>query len=387
MPQPSAYASQYCPQCGGALPAGPAESLVCGYCGTRLVRQAPEKPLIQGVRLVPFSYTDREGTGLECFRMLLPAGWQSQGGLQWQPGNPGRPAVLMIRFYNPAGAEALEFLPAQSFYWTSDPLSQMLKPPGSLYYGNEVRPPMDATSVLTQVVLPRFRNIPGLQAAQPERLPQLPDQMRSLSAAPNTQVQADGARIRVQYTLGSTPVEEEIFAVVEATYIGQPGPLGFSGMIFWVADYLFACRAAKGRLDGLTDLFQTIIHSFRINPQWYAQMLQISQWMMQNEIQHIHQIGQFSRQWSQMSSEISDQSMAAYTQRQQVMDRLSTQFSQYMRGVDEYQDPNLGGSVELPSGYQQAWSNPLGEYWLTDDPNFDPNRDASGTWTPLERKP
>ena len=68
------------------------------------------------------------------------------------------------------------------------------------------------------------------------------------------------------------------------------------------------------------------------------------------------------------------------------MDRLSTQFSQYMRGVDEYKDPNLGGSVELPSGYQQAWSNPLGEYWLTDDPNFDPNRDANGTWTPLERK-
>lgn len=386
MSQTSGYTSQYCPQCGGALPLEPAESLICVFCGTRLARQSPGTPLVQGMRLVPFTYTDQAGTGLKCFQILIPAGWQNQGGLQWQTNNPGRPVVLMFRFYNPVGAEALEFIPTQSFYWTSDPLNQAIKPQGSIYYGNEVRPPLDAPSALTQIILPRFRNIPGLQTAAPQRITELPELMRTSSPAPNVVVQAEGARIRLKYPLGGGMAEEEIFTIVEMTRIRNSGMLGVTEMAFWAADFTFACRAAEGRLDGLTDLFQAMIHSFKFNPQWYAKVLQISQWMAQKEIQHIHQIGQFSRQLSQMSSEISDSSMESYNQRQQVMDRLSTQFSQYMRGVDEYHDPNLGGSVELPSGYQQAWSNPLGEYWLTDDPNFDPNRDANGTWTPLDRK-
>jgi hypothetical protein len=59
MPQPSAYTSQYCPQCGGALPPEPVESLVCAFCGARLARQSPGTPLVQGMRLVPFTYTDQ----------------------------------------------------------------------------------------------------------------------------------------------------------------------------------------------------------------------------------------------------------------------------------------------------------------------------------------
>jgi hypothetical protein len=52
-------------------------------------------------------------------------------------------------------------------------------------------------------------------------------------------------------------------------------------------------------------------------------------------------------------------------------------------GAKLYYDPNTGQNVELPSGYTQAWSTPLGEYILSDDPNFNPNIGSNQTWTPL----
>jgi len=51
--------------------------------------------------------------------------------------------------------------------------------------------------------------------------------------------------------------------------------------------------------------------------------------------------------------------------------------------VGPYDDPITGQNVELPSEYTQAWSTPLGEYILSDDPNFNPNIGSNQTWTPL----
>ena len=73
-----------CPQCGANLPAALDTTLICQYCGTRLVATgAPTGEgvqLIRGVKLKMFVYTDTQGTGLEMFRVLLPVGWQFQGG-------------------------------------------------------------------------------------------------------------------------------------------------------------------------------------------------------------------------------------------------------------------------------------------------------------------
>jgi hypothetical protein len=78
--------------------------------------------------------------------------------------------------------------------------------------------------------------------------------------------------------------------------------------------------------------------------------------------------------------------MDSYNQRQDTLDRLSTQFSQTIRGVDEYRDPFEGQGVELPGGYDHAWSNALGEYILTDDPSFDPKIGSNLNWEVMERR-
>ncbi len=79
--------------------------LVCQYCGSSLVitrrgaepGQAPEETVVRGVQLWPFRMDDPQGTGLECFRMLVPAGWQTRGGVVWNLQNVGMPATVSLQ--------------------------------------------------------------------------------------------------------------------------------------------------------------------------------------------------------------------------------------------------------------------------------------------------
>jgi len=105
--------------------------------------------------------------------------------------------------------------------------------------------------------------------------------------------------------------------------------------------------------------------------------LQVSQFLIQNQIQRIRHVGEISRIINQTSHQISDIMLDAYYQRQQTMDHLAEQFNQAIRGVDEYHHPFAGQGVELSGGYRYAWSNPLGEDIVTDDPDFNPNIGSS----------
>lgn len=379
-----------CPQCGAPLPSH-GERLTCPYCGSSLVRQrtsTAEEAAGWGIHLKTVVCVDQQGIGLEAFRMLIPATWEFEGGVHWVLNNPGMPAVIACRAYNPQGAEAFEVFPSISCYWTNNPMVTMMFPIGSLYFGSEVRPPMPALQALQQLVVPRYRGqMPGLRIVQQEHLPDLPQAVRAgAPSAPGPVPQADGARLRLRYRQGEREIEEDLFGVVELIRVAMPMLMGAQEHIYWMADYLFSFRAEAGHLERLSDQFMLIVRSFRLNPQWFGRYLQVSQFLIQNQIQQIQHIGQLSRIISQTSNEISDMMMESYYQRQATLDRLATQFSQAIRGVDEYHNPFEGQEVELPGGYRHAWANAMGEYIVTDDPNFNPNLGSTVTWEPMQRK-
>jgi len=261
----------------------------------------------------------------------------------------------------------------------------MTKPVGSVYFGNEVRPPCGAGRGVQEIFLPRFRSRAGnLQILNMEVNQNLAQQMQAMTPQQPTQgMSAEGAKTRIQFQWENHQWEEEIYAVFAAVNIHTPGLFGSQQMVFWSLDYLHSFRTLSGKLDSWMNLFQTIVHSYRLNPHWFAAVMQASQFMIQNQIQHIQHIGQISRIISQTSREISDVQMQAYYQRQQTMEHLSASFSQYMRGVDAFYDPHKGTNVELPSGYQHAWANSLGEYVVTDNPNYNPNVGSNLNWTSL----
>ncbi len=386
----STIVPEHCPQCGAPLAAG-GQRLTCAYCGTSLVRQESPKAGTAGglgVHLKTVTCNDQQGIGMEAFRLLIPATWEFEGGIHWLLNNPGMPAVIAFRAYNPQGQEAFEVFPNISCYWTNNPMVRMTFPVGSFYFGNEVRPPLQALQALQEMVIPRYRGqMAGLQIIAQEHLPDLPKALQAGSpAAPSTPTEADGGRVRIHYPRASQEVEEDLFGVVEVNRMTMPVMLGTMDVIFWMVEYLFSFRALAGQLDHLSDTFMGIVRTFRLNPQWYGRYMQVSQYLIQNQIQQIQHVGQISRIISQTNNQISDMIMDSYNQRQATMDRLSNQFSQSIRGVDEYNDPFAGRGVELPGGYSHAWSNALGEYIVSDDPNFNPNIGSNATWEPMQRK-
>lgn len=340
------------------------------------------------MRFRTFKYVDAQGIGIEAFRVLIPSDWKFEGGIRWILDNPGMPAVASFRIYNPNGAEELEVFPNQAFFWTDNPTLLQTFPVGTRYFGNEVRPIVEPLQALKGIILPRFRGkADGLRIVIGEPLPDL---ARSLGAGTRTQpgagTTAEGAKIRIEYQRGGRWMEEELYGLVESISFPIQSMFGAFTNTNWYADYLFSFKAEKGTLDANSKLFQTMASSFQVNPQWFNKYNQVVEYLIQRQIQQIRSIGELSRIISQTHNEISDMMMRSYTQRQEVYDRVAENFSQHIRGVDQYYSPVEQKPVELPSGYRQAWTNSLGEYILSDQEDFNPNIGSNQTWQKMERR-
>lgn len=337
------------------------------------------------LRLKRFSCVDRQGTGIEAFSMLIPADWQFSGGIRWILDNPSMPATAAFTVSRPGGSDVFEVFPNQAFYWTDNQMMLATIPAGGRYFGNEVRPPVGVVEALKQIVVPRFRGkAAGLRVVGEQLLPELAKALGAGAQQPGVSTSASAAKLRLEYTEGGRRMEEEIYGVVETLTFQTRSMTGVHSNTMWYADCLFSFRSEKGKLGSRAKLFQTMASSFQVNPQWFSKYNQLVQLLIQRQIQHIQNIGQLSRMISQTHDQISREMMEAYNQRQAVYDRLSDDFSRHIRGVEEYQDPLQGKSVELPAGYTNVWANGNGEYILTEDPNFNPAVGSNLHWERIE---
>jgi hypothetical protein len=332
-------------------------------------------------------YVDQQGTGIEAFTMLIPSDWIFDGGIRWVLDNPGMPAVAGFRITSADGRDEVEVFPNQSFFWTTNPMTLQLKPVGTKYFGAEVRQPVGPISALKNIVIKRFRRgFKDLHIVAERNLPEL---ARSLGAGQSQQgvsTSAEGASIRIEYKLGESIKEEEIYTVVESFSFPIQSMFGTQTNTMWTVGYIFSFKSDKGKLDEQTKLFQTIVSSFKLSPQWFSKYNQVVEHLIRQQIQQIRSVGELSRIISRTHNEISDMMMETYNNRQQVYDRLSENFSQHIRGVDEYYDPVEQRPVELPSGYNEGWVNGLGEYILSDNPNYNPNVGSNQTWHRMDKK-
>jgi hypothetical protein len=322
---------------------------------------------------------DERMIGGEAAQMLMPADWKLEGGVRWRI-HPALPAYLAFKATSPSGLEILEVLPTQPFVWTEGGIPFF--PPGSIYLGNEVAAPVtDPVAFIKQYVLTRFRS--GLSQPQivaTEELPKVAAAVAAANQEPGVSKTFRAVRVRLEYRQRDRLFEEDIYCVLTTAWI----PMVES--MFWGTERTYSFKAEKGKLDEKAKLFQTMAASFRPNLQWFNKYMQLVDVLVKAQLQQIRQAGELSRYIAKTSEEISDIRRQAYEYRQASQDRISANFSQYIRGVDEYRSPGENRTVELPSGYKQAWSNPLGEYIVSDNANFNPNIGSNSHWERLERK-
>jgi hypothetical protein len=389
--QPAGVTAFKCPQCGGNLPLSTQDSIVCPFCGTSLILNPTRSEVtggavIHGMRLKPVNSVDVQGTGMEIFRMLAPAGWQTQGGCTWHLDNPGLPAQIAFRVYNPQGAECFEILPNLNFIWNNNPLGRIFAPPGTRHFGAEVRPPVNISDAFCGVLLPRYRGFAqNLEVLNITPLPDLPRLVKS--DAPITPgASAEGGKARIRYTWQNVSYEEELYAVVEIFRAQTGTPFNPAELLIWFIDYIFTFRAAAGRLDATADIFSAMLQSFKPNPNWYAAFKTVAQSLAQQQINRIQHIGQIGQMIAQAGSQMREQNLNDWYRRQEIYDRLSVDRSRAIRDVDGFYDPHSQEVVELPSGYGHAWANNLGEYILTEDSSYNPNLDSTQHWEPMSQQ-
>ncbi|MCR4398758.1 MAG: copper amine oxidase N-terminal domain-containing protein [Firmicutes bacterium] len=362
-----------------------------------------------------YSFLDSEGLGVEGFRMLLPADWHLSGGIQWRKERPLLPASLALRVSAPDAAESLECFPDEAYFWIEaqglwipyDYGPQMRAQMAMSYQGYEARRPMDAASYITGVLIPRYRgDVSSLSVVKTVSLNdtpavvQLRDALARRPAGPLPErVVVDAAQVRVSYREAGRDMEEDFWAVVVTDTYGTTAELETTTGVrmsstFWYADGLWSLRAWKEGVSSESDkVLMTAMRSFRWNRQWLERYAQLLDTIWRRVLEGVMARTEIV---TRTQNEVARTVQSTFENQEAAMDRIAERWSETIRGVEHYTDPSPGlasfsqhgdsATVELPNGYEYAWSNGQGQYLLTNNPNFNPNVEfQTSAWTQMAK--
>jgi hypothetical protein len=266
--------------------------------------------------------------------------------------------------------------------------------------GCEVGGPLPAADLLRKVVLPKLR--PGKTVVSVEPYPEfeqiaraqvgLPPRAGSGWSPPSPgRPSVDAARARLRYELDGRPVEEWVTAVTisQATPAGggQPGqrpPMTYNSH----AGMLFAMRAPQGQLEANEKLLKTVALSVRRDPAWGRQLdANIDHYQQLVDEDNIRTVNRMVAARNRLEWQIVGARLESSARLSEAAHAGFSAADQNILGVQSFQNPSTGSTVQLSNQYGHAWSNGDGsQYVVTNDPDYDPNSDPnrSGNWTRLQ---
>jgi hypothetical protein len=362
----------------------PADKQNSGSSTDNFPLKSPVSPVMTGniTKFKTVSVLDQQGIGIEAFSLLVPAEWQFEGGLRWVMDNPGMPAISNFRVTNPRSKELFELFPSQAFFWTDNQLTAQLFPSGSKYFGNEVRPMVSASQAIRDIIIPRMR--PGVTGLRLVSEGVLADTRGGQPPSP-LKTTHEGWKTRFEYIEGGIAYEDEIYCAVDATYYPVQGMFSPTTNIIWYLNNIASFRTEKGKLDGSAKIFQTMAYSIKVNLHWFNKYVQVIEYLIKQQIQQIKSAGELGNIIAKTGDEIRQENLQLYYEQQARSDANAENFSNYIWGVDKYYDPLKGENVELPSGYDNVWTNNLGEYVLAESPGYNPNVGSNLNWEPVQK--
>jgi hypothetical protein len=196
-------------------------------------------------------------------------------------------------------------------------------------------------------------------------------------AANRGSVRSEAIRARIDYQRDGQAVEEW----VSLDLVTRAYPAGGGAFYDCRALYVYALRAPKGKLDGNDKLFKFMIGSVHPKAAWLAQananLAKLYQAEAQKEAAQSQIIANFQQH-------VADTINAVTANQQRGSFNSVFGADQNIRGVQTFRDPTTGGTLELSNQYDHAWLNGSNEYVMSDDPNFNPNGQLTGSWSQLQ---
>ena len=139
--------------------------------------------------------------------------------------------------------------------------------------------------------------------------------------------------------------------------------------------------APKGKLDANDKLFKVVMSSIQPTPQYSAYT---NKWIANYYQIQANKEAAMDKIQANLDSFITQTYMHMSANAQRVSDQGFRATDQNLRDVQTFRDPTTGRKVELSNQYGHAWLNGANEYVLSDDPNFNPNGQLSGSWNQLQ---
>jgi len=343
----------------------------------------PAGPAAAGsLKLKRLSIKDPGINNIEAVSFLIPEGWNHEGGITWMH-DYSILANLRLRISEPSGAAQIELLPLQNFTWIDNPPLPMQL--FSNYMGSVVHPPIrDAAEFVRTMYFAQA--LPHLQRAKQVQVERLEKVERQYAAAAEPapaggQASVYSGRVRYEFEHEGKQWEEDVYVFL-SYYTGQ-------GMTLWSVGSAYSFRAPKDAAGGSglakhAPLMTTVVNTARIGQDWFSGYMHVRQLFSNRQMQGIRDATRLSQIITENAEHSRKLWADTYAQRNASQDRINRSFGEYIRGVETYTNPYESREVQLPSGYNDAWVNPQGEYLLVGPGGFDPNVGSTVEWKRMQ---
>lgn len=357
------------------------------------------------VTLEPVTLTDPEMGGAPSHTLLVPAGWQREGGVRWnQPQLFLDMVHLDLKVSAPDGV-CFGYHPGAQYTWSDIfqinaamgvPGSGPPPQPGQITGEGLMFMPLPQTTgdyVLNMLIPQRRPGATGVQVVEAQEMPEVIGVMREMLAPTlrsmeeqNRRMRQMGGgemqmplfadRVRVTYTENGRRFEEDVFITGYAVITRMPMANGqITTMARWGIDDIRTVRGPAGGSPNRA-IADAASLSVRPDPKWMATVLQLKAQINKTVSDGIIERGRITREAMQKSFELHQESVRS---QQASNDKLHHQFINYIRDVEDYQAPG-GQVVQLPSQYNNAYMNGQGQVLMTNSVLTNTNG-----WTKLNR--
>jgi hypothetical protein len=337
---------------------------------------------------------DPQGLGLEVFRMLVPKDWVFNGGITWNFAKNPPEAFVVYAVASPDGNSVIQQFPHLSMYWSPDQQLQY----SYAQMGDTILQTMGAIDFLQRVFIPQARQgVSDIKVLETQPLPGVAQQALAISNLTLTlfyqispaqspyEMRADAGRVKVEYTFNGRRMIEDFGASI--TYFITNSPT-LSGMyvpsIIW-SPTVTSFRCPADEMPGKIRQFQIALFSRFNNPVWQVSYTRLCALVTREKLRQQQAIFARYQQIHKTLEECNDIIWQTYQNRSAAQDRMFDSYSQALRGVDTYVDPVNNMNIELPTGYDNAWTNGT-DYVFSDNANFNPNVISTGNWQQMTRK-
>ncbi|MEO8460152.1 MAG: hypothetical protein ABI451_06470 [Dokdonella sp.] len=311
---------------------------------------------------------DQTGAGqpMQAASLAIPAGWQAQGGVDWDRSVPCVSNQMRYQWQatSPDGSEAFTIMPGLT--WQVQGTENQMNPCRAM--------PFRTAEDFLKAVVQQQR--PGAQILQYR-----PRQMPAPSRPPNAQGSArvEGGDLLIAYQSNGKDMREVLSASVMFTEL--------QGNIMGGAASVTTFRAPSGRLD--FSLAEKINASLKADPQWMAAITKIGTRLVDgygarqsNDITRWHNgrmaainargAGDRAAIRASASRDIANIYSQINANNSATDDVIHRQNLEAIGGYNTYSDPTGGNNVRADIQYDRVLRNGDGSYVGTNDPYYNP---------------